>query len=74
MNRLEIIDKTVKVINQLPENKAEEIADFADFMIKKYEEEMLTKSLQQFASESNTFSFLAEDEELYSLSDLKKSH
>ena len=34
-----IIEKTIKVINQLPENKAEEISNFADYLFKKFEED-----------------------------------
>lgn len=38
MTRQIIIERTLKAINQLPEEKAKEISDFADFMIKKYED------------------------------------
>ena len=38
MTRQAIIEKTLKAISLLPENKAEEISDFADFVIKKYED------------------------------------
>jgi hypothetical protein len=33
MTRQAIIEKTLKAINQLPVNKAEEISDFAEFII-----------------------------------------
>ncbi|MDO8992801.1 MAG: hypothetical protein Q7U83_07045, partial [Daejeonella sp.] len=67
-----IIDRTVKAINQLPEDKPEEISDFADFVIKRYEEQKLTEEIQQLASESQTFEFLNKEEDLYSESDLKE--
>lgn len=35
MTRQAIIERTIKAINQLPEDKEEEISDFADFVIKK---------------------------------------
>ncbi|MDP2415247.1 hypothetical protein [Daejeonella sp.] len=72
MTRQLIIDRTVKAINQLPEDKAEEISDFADFVIKRYEEQKLTEEIQQLASESQTFEFLNKEEDLYSESDLKE--
>ena len=72
MTRQAIIEHTVRVINQLPEEKAEEISDFADFVIKRYEESVLTKGLQTLSSQSHSFDFLNEEEDLYSLSDLKK--
>jgi len=71
MNRQAIIDKTLKVINQLPEAKAEEISDFAAFVMKRFEEARLTDAIQIMASKSETFSFLNDEEDLYSAEDLK---
>ena len=72
MTRQIIIERTLKVINQLPEDKALEISDFADFVFKRYEEHELTKGIQQMISESQTFDFLNNEEEIYSLADLKE--
>ncbi len=71
MNRQAIIEKTLKVINQLPEAKAEEISDFAAFVMKRFEEARLTDAIQTMISESETFSFLNDDQDLYSIEDLK---
>ena len=71
MTKQIIIERTLKAINQLPEDKAEEISDFADFVFKKYEEQELIKGIQKLASESNAFDFLETEEELYTVSDLK---
>ncbi len=72
MTRQIIIERTLKVINQLPEDKAEEISDFADFILKRYEEQELTKGIQKMASESKTFDFLNNEEDIYSVADLKE--
>ena len=72
MTRQAIIEKTVKAINQLPADKAEEISDFAEFVIKRYEEYLLNRGMQQLTSQSQAFDFLDEDEELYSRADLKE--
>ena len=72
MTRQLIIERTLKVINQLPEDKAEEISDFADFLFKRYEEHELSNAMQKMAAESQTFDFLHNEEEIYSLSDLKE--
>lgn len=71
MTKQAIIEHTIKVINQLPEDKAEEISDFADFLFKRYEEQMLTKNIQYLAEESEAFQFLAEDEVQYTTADIK---
>lgn len=72
MTRQVIIERTLKVINQLPEDKAEEISDFADFIFKRYEEQELTKGIQKMVSESQTFDFLNNEEDIYSVADLKE--
>lgn len=72
MTKQLIIQKTVNSINQLPENKAEEISDFADFIAKRYEEHLLIAGIQQLASNSQTFDFLKDEESLYTEADLKE--
>lgn len=72
MTKQNIIDKTVQAINQLPREKAEEISDFADFVLKKFEEESITSNIQKIISDSDSFSFLAEDEDIYSVKDVKE--
>ena len=74
MTRKAIIERTVKVINQLPTEKASEISDFADFLIKKYEEQLINENIQKLVTESKTFSFLNDEEEIYSVSDLKEKY
>lgn len=72
MTKQAIIEQTLSIINQLPEEKAEEISDFASFLVKRYEETSLIKGMQQLTTQSNSVDFLAKEEDLYSLSDLKK--
>ncbi|MEO7315493.1 MAG: hypothetical protein ABIW47_09920 [Ginsengibacter sp.] len=72
MTKQIIIERTLKIISQLPEDKALEISDFADFIFKRFEEQELTKGIQKMVSESQTFDFLKKEEEIYSLADLKE--
>ena len=72
MTRRLIIERTVNAINQLPEDRSVEIADFAEFIMKRFEEQSLIKGIQKLTANSQSFSFLAEEEEIYSLSDLKE--
>ena len=67
-----IIEHTLSVINQLPDDKAQEISDFADFVFKRYEEHQLTNGINQMTSESDAFRFLHNEEEVYSVTDLKE--
>jgi hypothetical protein len=72
MTRQIIIERTLHVINQLPEEKAEEISDFADFVYKRYEENLLVNGIQKIVSDSKAFEFLNHEEEVYSITDLKE--
>lgn len=72
MTKQIIIERTLKIINQLPEDKALEISNFADFIFKRFEEQELTKGIQKMVSDSQTFDFLKNEEEIYSLDDLKE--
>lgn len=72
MTRQAIIERTLRAINQLPEDKAEEISTFAEFVMKQYEEHQLSQRIQRMAASSRTFDFLNQEEDLYSESDLKE--
>lgn len=72
MTREAMIERIIKQINQLPLEKAEEISDFGDSIIKQFEEQQLTKGIQKLTSESQTFDFLNSEKELYSVADLKE--
>lgn len=72
LSKQAIIDRTIKAINLLPADKAEEISDFADFVSKRYEEQQLAQGIQLLAAESQAFDFLNDEEELYTEADLKE--
>ncbi len=72
MSRQSIIERTINAINRLPEYKAEEISDFADFVMKRYEEDQLARGIQNLVAESDSFEFLQTEEDLYTLADLKE--
>ena len=72
MTKQLIIEKTKKAIHQLSEDKASEIADFAEFITKRYEENVLLNDIQQAVSTGQSFAFLKDEKDLYSVSDLKE--
>jgi hypothetical protein len=74
MTKDAIIEKMVQIINQLPKDKASEIADFADFICKKYEDQLLLENIQMMVMESNSLQFLKDEEDIYSLNDLKERY
>ena len=72
MTKEALIDRTIKIISQLPQEKIKEVNDFADFILKKYDEEVLQKGIEKLVSDSKTFDFLIGEEDLYSVEDLKE--
>jgi hypothetical protein len=74
MTREAIIQKTVKTLNKLPAEKAGEVADFADSVLKGYEESLLQKGIEKLVVQSEAFQFLNDDEDLYSEEDIKERY
>ncbi len=74
MTRKQLINKTVSKIEQLPESKIEELNDFADFLLYKIEEKILQEGVQNLTSNSKTFDFLEEEEDIYTVNDLKERY
>jgi hypothetical protein len=74
MPRETLIKKTIKTLSKLPPEKVKEVSDFAEFIFKKYEDEILLKGLEKLASDSKVFYFLNDDEDLYTVEDLKEKY
>ena len=74
MKKQGLISKTVEALEKLPEDKVSEVATFTDFVLKRYEEQILQRGIEKMVSESKSFSFLHEEEDLYDESDLKERY
>jgi hypothetical protein len=66
------MERMIRIISQLPDEKAEKISDFADFVLKRYEEQLLTSGIQQLVADSRAFDFWDKEEDIYTVSDLKE--
>ena len=74
MERQELIENTLFKIRQLPDMKIMEIHDFAEFLLMKIDDQLLQQGIKDLASNSKTFSYLSEEEDLYSVNDLKERY
>jgi hypothetical protein len=74
MTREAIIQKTVEVLQALPDEKIEEVSDFADYILKKYDDRLLQQEMQALIEQSDTFNFVEEEQELYTVKDLKERY
>jgi len=74
MARETLIKKTIRTLSKLPQDKVKEVSDFADFILKKHEDEILMKGMQKLATDSKALYFLKDEEDLYSVEDLKEKY
>jgi len=74
MGKQEIIAHTIKTLEKLPTSRVLQLSDFAEFLLKQYEEEILQQGITQLSANSEALSFLEEEEELYTINDLKKRY
>lgn len=74
MERKELIENTLFKIKQLPDVKIKEIHDFAEFLLMKIDDQILRQGIQELASSSNAFNYINEEEDLYSVNDLKERY
>ena len=70
--KTEIIETLIKTLNALPEDKVKEVFDFTDFLAKKYEENVLMLGIQSLVGDNSDY--LSEDEDIYTISDLKQMY
>ena len=74
MSREDLIQKTILAIQKLPQEKINEVSDFADFILKKHEEELLAKGISKIVAEGKPYKFLDSDENIYTVNDLKEKY
>lgn len=74
MLRSTLINKTMHNLEKLPIEKVEEVSDYIEFVVKKHEESVLQKGIEALASSSKAYKFLDDEEDLYTVSDLKEKY
>jgi hypothetical protein len=74
MDRSILIKETIDKIHQLPDIKIQEINDFAEFLLSRIDDKILLEGMQKLASDSKSFDYLKNEEDLYSVNDLKEKY
>lgn len=72
MTREAIIQKAVSSLSKLSLSKAEEVVDFAEFLVQKQENDEIQKIIYSAVDNLDGFDFLQEEEDIYQLSDAKE--
>ena len=74
MTKQEVINKTIQVLDQLPIEKIQEVNDFAGFVLKKLEDQTLLHGIQKLVEKGKPYEFLKEEEDIYTVEDLKERY
>lgn len=74
MNRQALINNIIEKIGHLPDEKVNEVNDFADFLLSKLDDKIISEGLKKLTYESKIFEFLKGEEDLYSVNDLKERY
>ncbi|WP_209329501.1 hypothetical protein [Lunatimonas salinarum] len=74
MAKQTLIRRTIDLLEKLPESEIRQVADFADFVLRKYEEQLMQKGIEKLASNSIALAFLHDEEKLYDEADLKEKY
>ncbi|GAB2781480.1 hypothetical protein GCM10027275_26470 [Rhabdobacter roseus] len=74
MSRHVLIQQTIDNLSKLPDQNVKEVSDFAEFLVSKLEDRLLTEGIQQLVTKSQSFQFLEEEEDLYTEADLKEKY
>ena len=74
MSREQLIQKALIAIQKLPQEKIMEVSDFADFILKKHEDELLAKGISKIVAQGKPYTFLENDDNIYTVNDLKEKY
>jgi len=69
-----LIEETLSTISKLPAEKITAIAEYAAFLLSKYEEEQMQKGIESLMENSSSLDFLKEDKVSYTLKDIKEKY
>jgi hypothetical protein len=72
MSHQQLVEQALETISQLPDEKVSEVIDFASYILKKHEEATLQKGIERLVETSQAFAFLHDEEDLYTINDLKE--
>lgn len=74
MSKQELIDKTLDILEQLPEEKIKEINEFADFILKRLDDKTIQEGINYLLTKGKPYHFLEKEEDLYRVEDLKEKY
>ena len=74
MSREELINETVEKLKQLSDSRIQEVSDYVSFLASKIDDKIILEGIKKLASNSESYEFLHNEEELYKVSDIKEKY
>lgn len=74
MSREELIKSTVEKLNQLSDNRLQEVSDYVSFLTTKIDDKIISEGIKSLASTSKIYHFLHDEEDIYQVSDVKEKY
>ncbi|MES1222766.1 MAG: hypothetical protein ABUT20_45150 [Bacteroidota bacterium] len=71
MSKQELIEKTINALQKLSAEKVVEVSDFIEFILQRNEDKKITAGIGHLSAQTKSYKFLDEEEELYTLNDVK---
>ncbi|TAJ06662.1 hypothetical protein DMA11_22715 [Marinilabiliaceae bacterium JC017] len=62
----------MQTLNKLPLEKITEVYDFAEYLLSKIDDTIISQGIQELTSSTSTYDFLKDEEDLYSENDLQE--
>jgi GTP:adenosylcobinamide-phosphate guanylyltransferase len=72
MSREELIKSTIENLNQLSDTRIQEVSDYVRFLSSRIDDKIISEGINILTSNSKTYAFLHDEEELYQVNDLKE--
>jgi hypothetical protein len=72
MSREELIKSTIENLNQLSDTRIQEVSDYVRFLSSRMDDKIISEGINTLTSNSKTYAFLHDEEELYQVNDLKE--
>ena len=70
MSKDEIINETLEILHKLPEQKANEVRLILTKYYEKMDEDIFERGFEKLVNESESYDFLNEEEEVYTVNDV----
>ncbi len=74
MDRQVLIEKAIRYLNRLPEKKAADALGYIESLCEGKDDALLSKGMTRLAEQSKSLAFLDDEEDIYTVSDLRERY